>query len=164
MFRSFFDKVHPKFYTDVGSPVKDEFQLRVVDETLDIVKTGQSNLYEYIQSHADSVDIHKILERCAQVEDYSILQRMPSDFMDVTQAPSNLAEAYQAVKDSENYFAQLPKEIRSEFNNNFVDFIHNLGTSKFDSVVGSYLDSLNAGSVDSNVDTNVSAGGDISES
>ena len=158
MFRSFFDGVRPDIATDPGSPVKDEFQLRVVDDRLDIVKTGQSDMYSYIQSHADSVDIHKILARCAMVEDYSILQRIPSEFMDVTEAPKNLAEAYQYVKDSENYFAQLPADVRAGFNNSFLEFIHSLGTSKFDDVAQSFLDSLKKPVVDS------SEGGDGNES
>lgn len=142
----------PKFrtlYTDrkvvhieSGSGIKDEYQLRVVDGTKTLVKTGQSNLYEYIQSHADSVDIHKILERCAMMDDYSPLMRMPAQFMDVTEMPKNLADAYAAVQDAENFFNRMPTDIKEKYDNNFIQFLQDLGSENFKSNVSNFLDSI----------------------
>ena len=97
MFRNKYDP-HDHVYTDPGSPIKIEYQLRIVDNSEEIVETGKSDLYEYIQSHADSVDITKILERCAMIQDYSMLNRMPAQFMDVSDMPKTLAEAYANVQ------------------------------------------------------------------
>lgn len=129
-------------HIEPGSGIKDEFQLRVVDGTKTLVKTGQSNLYEYIQSHADSVDIHKILERCAMMDDYSPLMRMPAQFMDVTEMPKNLAEAYAAVMDAENFFNRMPTDIKEKYDNNFIQFLQDLGTEHFSSTVSDFLDSI----------------------
>lgn len=129
-------------YINPGSPIKEEFQLRIVDGTKTLVKTGESSLYEYIQSHADSVDLHKILERCAMIDDYSLLNRMPSQFMDVTEMPKNLAEAYAAVQDAENFFDRMPVSIKEKYDNNFIQFLQDLGSENFKNNVSDFLDSI----------------------
>lgn len=141
MFRNKYEK-HDHVYSDPGSPVKIEYQLRIVDNSEEIVETGKSNLYEYIQSHADSVDITKILERCAMIQDYSMLNRMPAAFMDVSEMPSNLAEAYANVKDAQNFFDRMPIEIKEKYQNNFVEFISDIGTDRFNKNVSDFLASI----------------------
>lgn len=131
---------HKPVYSDPGSPIKIEYQLRIIDNCEEIVETGKSNLYEYIQSHADSVDITKILERCALIEDYSMLNRMPSQFMDVTEMPKTLAEAYAQVQDAKNFFDRMPVNIKETYNNNFVEFMSDLGSTKFQNVVIDFLE------------------------
>lgn len=133
---------HKRKFTHCGSPIKIEYQLRIVDNHEEIVETGKSNLYEYIQSFADSVDITKILEKCALLDDYSILNRMPAQFMDVSNMPSNLAEAYASVRDAENYFDRLPREIKDKYNQNFLEFISDIGSEKFNKTVTEYVDSI----------------------
>lgn len=125
-----------------GSSVKKEYQLRVVDNQMTLVETGKFDLYEYIQSHADSVDIHKILERCAMLDDYSLLNRMPAEFMDVSEMPTNLAEAFAHVKDAENFFNRMPIDIKEKYNNNFIEFISDIGSEKFTRNVSEFLDSV----------------------
>lgn len=129
-------------YSEPGSRIKDEFQLRITENGKDLVKTGESNLYEYIQSHKDSVDIHKILERCALLDDYSILNRMPAQFMDVTYMPKTLAEAYSAIKDAENFFERMPIEIKQSYDSDFTQFLASLGSERFNKTVGDYLESI----------------------
>lgn len=141
MFRNKYEK-HDHVYADAGSPIKIEYQLRIVDNSEEIVETGKSNLYEYIQSHADSVDITKILERCALIQDYSMLNRMPAAFMDVTEMPSNLAEAYAHVQDAKNFFDRMPIDIKEKYQNNFVEFISDIGTDKFNRNVSDFLESI----------------------
>ena len=133
---------HDHVYTDPGSPIKIEYQLRIIDNSEEIVETGKSDLYEYIQSHADSVDIMKILERCALIQDYSMLYRMPAQFMDVTEMPSNLAEAYAHVQDAKNFFDRMPIEIKEKYENNFVQFMSDIGSERFNRNVSDFLDKI----------------------
>lgn len=139
--RNFRSEKKPVF-TDSGSGIKIEYQLRIVDGKRKLVEVGKTSLYDYIQSHADSVDIHKILERCSMENDYSYLNRMPSDFMDVTDMPRNLAEAYSAVQDAKNYFNRMPIDIKKEYNNSFGEFITDLGTKHFNDTVTRFIDSV----------------------
>lgn len=141
MFRNKYEK-HERVNADPGSPIKIEYQLRIIDNSEEIVETGKSNLYEYIQSHADSVDITKILERCALIQDYSMLNRMPTAFMDVTEMPGNLAEAYAQVQDAKNFFDRMPVEIKEKYQNNFVEFISDIGSERFGKNVSDFLDSI----------------------
>lgn len=141
MFRNKYED-HKPVYADPGSPIKIEYQLRIIDNSEEIVETGKSNLYEYIQSHADSVDITKILERCALIQDYSMLNRMPSAFMDVTEMPSNLAEAYAQVQDAKNFFDRMPIDIKEKYQNNFVEFISDIGSDRFNKNVSDFLETI----------------------
>lgn len=134
--------VHEHVYTEPGSPIKIEYQLRIIDNHEEIVETGKSNLYEYIQSHADSVDISKILERCALIDDYSLLNRMPAQFMDVTEMPKTLAEAFAQVQDAKNFFDRMPMEIKEKYNQNYLEFISDIGTDRFTKNVSDFLDTL----------------------
>lgn len=131
-----------KHFTEAGSPIKDEFAIRIIDGEEKLVKVGESSLYDYIQSHADSVDIHKILERCRLLDDYSSLYRMPAEFMDVTMMPKNLAEAFAMTKDAENYFDMLPIDIKKAYDNNFLKFIQDIGSDNFNKNVSEFLDSI----------------------
>lgn len=135
-------ELHKRVNISSGSPIKTEYQVRLVNNNMELVETGKSNLYDYIQSHKDSVDIHKILERCSQIEDYYLLNRMPTQFMDVTDMPDNLAGAYAMVKDAENFFERMPVDIKEKYNNNFIEFINDLGTEKFNMNVSNFLDSV----------------------
>lgn len=145
MFRTMYDRDQIKpVHAVPGSPTKTEFQLRIKDNNEYLEPIGKTSLYDYIQSHADSVDIHKILERCALVDDYSLLNRMPAQFMDLTEMPSNLAEAHAMVVDARNMFDRMPVEIKEKYDNNFVEFIGSIGSAKFESIAGDYLKKLKA--------------------
>lgn len=129
-------------FLEPGNPVKKEYAIRIVDGEETLAETGESDWYGYIQSHADSVDIHKILERCAMMDDYSPLMRMPAEFMDVTYMPKTLAEAYAMTKDAENFFERMPTSVKEKYDNNFVQFIQDIGSDKFNNNVSEFLDSI----------------------
>ena len=134
-----------------GTGIKKEYTLQVKDNELTLVETGQTDFYAYIQSHADSVDIHKILERCALLDDYSMLNRMPAQFMDVTEMPKSLAEAFEMTKNAENMFMRFPTDLKEKYNNNFLEFLADLGSDHFNDNVRSFLDSIKEKSVEPEV-------------
>lgn len=132
----------PTIAIEPGKRFKDEFQLRIVDGIEELVKVGETDFYEYIQSHKDSVDIHKILERCALIDDYSMLNKMPTTFMDTTGMPSNLMEAYQQIQDAKNFFDQMPVSIKEKYDNNANAFIMDIGSKNFMNNVSEFLDTI----------------------
>lgn len=134
-------------YIEPGSGIKKEYTLQVKDNEMTLVETGQMDLYAYIQSHKDSVDIHKILERCAMLDDYSMLNRMPAQFMDVTEMPKTLSEAFEMTKNAENMFMRFPTDLKEKYNNNFLEFLADLGSDHFNDNVRSFLDSIKEESV-----------------
>lgn len=133
---------HKTISVNPGNRMKDEMQLRIVDGIEELEKVGETDFYEYIQSHADSVDINKIIDRCVNTGDFSELSVMPSRFMDTVDLPKTLAEAHVMIKDAENYFKHLPTDIKEQYNNNFTEFIQDIGSSHFENVVKSFVNSV----------------------
>lgn len=140
-FRTVFDE-HQHYYTNAGSPVSPEYVLRVNESGVqELVQTGVTDLYSEIQSHADSVDIHKIIERFQNGDSIDFNQR-PAIYADITEMPKTFAELYQRMVDCENYFNTLPNEIKEAFNYNCGEFIASIGTDKFDDVFSKDINNL----------------------
>lgn len=87
-----------------------------------LVESGKENLYDYIQSHKESVDIHVIMERFAR-GDVQALQRRQAMFGDFTDFPTTYAGMLNAVQAGEQHFMSLPLEVRQRFDNNFAKWL-----------------------------------------
>lgn len=115
---------HDRVYAAPGSGDKDIYSPYYTDDgVLELEVTGKENLYEYIQSHAEGVDIHVILSRFAETGDPSILQRVQGFSIDSTEMPKTYAEALNAMISAENYFNSLPVESRANFDFSFQKFL-----------------------------------------
>ncbi len=134
-----------------GSPFKPEKLLQVVNGRYDLVEVGQSNLYSEIQSHKDSCDIYKLLERY-QAGDVSALSRVAGQYIDITDAPTTLAEAYTFVSNAEKFFSKLPLKLRDAYDHDPSKFISDLGSSRCNDLLSDAF-----GSTDSSVDNSVSS-------
>lgn len=84
----------------------------------ELVESGRENLYDFIQSHAESCDIHVILERFAR-GDESALSRVQGVYADVTGMPGSYAEMLNTVIAGEQQFNSLPLEVREKFDHSF---------------------------------------------
>lgn len=94
------------------SPVFDK------DGSFDLKESGREDLYASIQSHAESVDIHVILERFAR-GDVSALSKVQGIYGDFTTVPKTYAELLNSVIQGEQYFLSLPVEVRAKFGHDF---------------------------------------------
>lgn len=88
---------------------------------------GEHDLYSEIQSHADSVDIHVLLQRYAQ-GDAGALSRIQGAYGDFTQMPRTFAEALNTLIAAEQYFNGLPVDTRAKFGHSFQQFIASMDT------------------------------------
>lgn len=122
------------FESFAGSGMKDDKILQVVNGKFDLVKVGQSDLYSLIQSHKDSVDIYKLLERY-QSGDVSALSKVAGQFIDITDAPKTLAEAYTFVGNASQFFDKLPLKLREEYDHDPSKFIADLGSDHCSSLL-----------------------------
>lgn len=113
----------------VYSPVYDD------NGVLDLEQTGQENLYDYIQSHKDSVDIHKILQKFEN-GDVTVLSKVQGVYGDFTQLPATYAEALNAVISAEQTFNSLPVETRAKFNHSFSQFLAKSGSPEWLAAMG----------------------------
>lgn len=122
---------HPRVRANSGSGVKVLYTPRF-DEAgnMDLVESGRENLYDFIQSHADSCNIHLILERFAR-GDVSVLSRTQGSFGDFTDMPGSYAELLNTVISGEQYFMGLPIETRAKFDHSFQKWLVSSGSAEW---------------------------------
>lgn len=75
------------------------------------------NVYEKIQSYADTQEIHQLIARYKMGDLSAVKER--GVYMDSTQMPSNFHEAYNLVQEQKKRFMELPLEVRNQFGNDF---------------------------------------------
>lgn len=129
VFRTQYDRV--RVYAVPGSAIRVLYSPEY-DESgrLQLVETGSDSLYDYIQSFADSVDIHVLLKRFVNGET-DVFSKVQGAYGDFTMAPKTYAEALQAVIDAEHVFGQLPVDVRGKFGHSLGEFVRTLGTPEF---------------------------------
>lgn len=118
-------------FTDAGDPVKITYGGRY-DENGRVVleEKGRENLYAFIQSHKESVDINYILARFTNGET-DALTKVQGFYGDVTSFPSNYADALNRIQECEEMFRTLPVETRAKFNHSFSEFLASTGSADF---------------------------------
>lgn len=98
--------------------------------TLELEVVGVRDVYSEIQSHADSVDINKILKRFAMGET-DVLEQVQGFYDDVSSMPKTYQEVLNCVIDAEQFFNKLPVEEKKKFNNSFSEFMVASGNPDF---------------------------------
>ena len=93
-------------------------------------ESGRENIYEFIQSHAESCDIHVLMKRYlnGDVDALSHKQGFYGDFLDF---PKTYAEALNHMNEMERQFMALPVETREKFGNSFTEFLAASGEADF---------------------------------
>lgn len=93
-------------------------------------ESGRINLYDEIQSHAESCDIHVLMKRY-QNGDVSALSQAQGFFGDVLDFPKTYAEALNHMNEMERQFLALPVDVREKFGNSFSEFLAASGEADF---------------------------------
>lgn len=114
---------HDRVFTDPGSPEHITYAGHY-DEKGRVVleESGRENIYDFIQSYAESCDIHVLMKRYqnGDVEALSQKQGFYGDFLDF---PKTYAEALNHMNEMERQFMALPVETREKFGNSFTEFL-----------------------------------------
>ena len=112
-----------RVFSDPGSPEHITYAGHY-DEKGRVVleESGRENIYDFIQSHAESCDIHVLMKRYqnGDVEALSQKQGFYGDFLDF---PKTYAEALNHMNEMERQFMALPVETREKFGNSFTEFL-----------------------------------------
>ena len=93
-------------------------------------ESGRENIYDFIQSHAESCDIHVLMKRY-QNGDVSALSQAQGFYGDVLDFPKTYAEALNHFNEMERKFMSLPVDIREKFGNSFSEFLAASGEPDF---------------------------------
>lgn len=128
-----------RVYTNPGNPIKQLYTGSYNDRgQVELKEDGVEDLYSFIQSFAESTDIHVILKRYQNGE-VDVLEKVQGFYGDITEMPQTYAEALQRIADSEKVFMSLPVDVRAKFGHSFseflaasqdADFLERLGVSK----------------------------------
>lgn len=106
-----------------GSVEHTLYSSRIADDgSVELVESGKENIYEAIQSHKDSCDIHVLLARYHN-GDVTALSRVQGTYGDFTSMPQSYAELLNMVIKGENLFNSLPVEVRAKFDHSLEKFI-----------------------------------------
>uniref|UniRef100_A0AAU8B216 Internal scaffolding protein n=1 Tax=Dulem virus 109 TaxID=3145586 RepID=A0AAU8B216_9VIRU len=112
-----------RVHSNSGSPTKILYGSRYDDAgRLVLEEKGTEDLYGFIQSFADSVDIHVILKRF-QNGDHTALQAVQGFYGDFTEMPKTYAELLNTVNAGQDYFSSLPVDVRANFGHSFAEFM-----------------------------------------
>lgn len=135
-FRTQYDRTRVR--TEAGNAFKDEYGSRIdKNGVLKVEKKGVTDMYNYIQSFADSCDINVLMKRFANGE-VDVLNQRKGLYMDITNVPDNYADLLNKVIEGEKMFKELPESIRSKYNNNFNEWLVKSGTESWLKDMGLY--------------------------
>lgn len=122
MFKTQYD-ARDRIESNPGNPVKQLYSGAYNERgQVELKEDGTEDLYAFIQSFAESTDIHSILQRYQNGE-VDVLEKVQGFYGDITEMPKTYAEALQRIADSENVFMSLPVEIRAKFGHSFSQFL-----------------------------------------
>ena len=129
--------------TPEGTRYINTYQEEVKKGRLQLVKTGQTNVYEMIQQDAESCKIENILHAVA-MGDLQALQQREATYVDATTMPKNLMEAQNLVIRLKDEFYKMPVEVRKEFNNSPEMYVELMGTQEFKDIMSPYNEKIAA--------------------
>lgn len=113
---------------------------------LELVPNGETDMYAYIQSFADSVDIHVLMERYAN-GDTTALSRVQGVYCDVTSMPKTMAEMLNLINDGERVFNSLDVSIRDKFHHSLSEWLAQAGSPDWLDKMGLVADTGEVASV-----------------
>lgn len=87
----------------------------------------RTDLVEFINSFAESADIHTIIAKF-QNGDLSVLNQKNPVYADFSNFPTNIADAYNFILEQQNAFNDLPVETREKFDFSFDKYISTAGS------------------------------------
>lgn len=122
LFKTQYD-ARDRIQSNPGNPIKQLYAGSYNERgQVELKEDGTENIYEFIQSFAESTDIHSILRRFENGE-IDVLEKVQGFYGDVTEMPKTYAEALQRIADSEKVFMSLPVDIRAKFGHSFSEFL-----------------------------------------
>lgn len=129
-FRTQFDEC-PDVYSNPGSMIKEERgpELDKYGNKV-IVRKGEINLYQYIQSWRDTCDINILMAKFVNGDKTALMQKVGA-YLDISDIPDNFNDMLNLTTKAQSVFDQLPIEIKQQFGNNVNNFLSNTKSEEF---------------------------------
>lgn len=95
-----------------------------------LIHTGEvRDLWKMHSAQAEQCDINNIVMRF-QNGDITVLQRTQGNYLDLTNMPHNLREAYELSNNIQDFYSNMPDEFRNRFSD-FEDFLASAGSEQW---------------------------------
>lgn len=107
-----------------------------------IEKKGEENLYAYINSFADSVDINVLLARFANGDREALLQRAGA-YIDVASMPTNINDFIEYSRSAQALYDTLPAAVKEKFGNNVMQFISSVNDKEWNEIMNTSKAQIN---------------------
>lgn len=130
-----------KYISRSGDGFLQEYEYKIDDAGVKkLVKADSKiNVYDRIQADYDSTDINKLMLRFS-LGDTEAINIRSGEFLDVTELPKTLAEVFDRALQAEQYFKDLPTDLKEMFNNSPTEFFAAYGTKEFDAKIDKFND------------------------
>lgn len=99
-------------------------------------EVGKKDVYQYIQSFAESCDINSIMKRY-EAGDTDVLERVQGFYFDASDLPDNMPEVLNKLNYAEAEFNKMPSEFKEKYGNDFARFICTFDPSQLSELVAS---------------------------
>lgn len=110
---------HGRVHTRPGSRIKPVYQARKTDDgSIELVQTGEENIYDAIQAEREGCELTSILRRFSNGET-DVLSRTQGMYGDFTNFPTTYAEMLNKLIEGRAVFEGLPMEERQKYGNDF---------------------------------------------
>lgn len=110
---------HGRVHTRPGSRIKPVYQARKTENgSIELVQTGEENIYDAIQAEREGCELTSILRRFANGET-DVLSRTQGMYGDFTNFPTTYAEMLNKLIEGRAVFEGLPLEERQKYGNDF---------------------------------------------
>lgn len=123
-------KERKRYYAPEGTHFLNVYQEEIVDGKKELVKVGETNVYERIQEDLEGTKIENILHAAA-MGDLNALNQRETVYADTTTMPKNLMEAQNLVVKMKFEFEQMPLEVRKMFDYSAEKYVDEMGTDAF---------------------------------
>lgn len=125
MFRTQFS-FNCRVYAQPGSRMKPVYQARKTESgSIELVQTGEENIYDAIQAEREGCELTSILRRFANGET-DVLSRTQGMYGDFTNFPKTYAEMLNRLIEGRAVFENMPLEERQKFGNDFGVWLQSL--------------------------------------
>lgn len=124
-------KIPPKNSTPAGTMYLNTYQEEITKKGgKQLVKIGETNIYETVQADLESCKIENILHAVA-MGDLNALNQREATYCDTTTMPKTLMEYQNLVIKAKDEFYKMPIEIRKDFDNDPEKYVSLMGSKEF---------------------------------
>lgn len=117
MFKTLYGKRERGNPAPAGDKIIPMYDMSIDDVTGEpiLVKIGEHNIYDYIQSHAEECDIYKMIDRYNKGQTDALFSRYNDNYGDTTEGFTTLRQIEDALITQTLIYDRLPVEVKKEY-------------------------------------------------